>query len=431
MTSTSDSKNTSEPEADGSTVTSKIFGLTHKHIGIVLLVIAILVLAITAGVRFMLGPRVLLEIVVQRDFVQTVVASGRVEAPHRVDIGVQITGTVRAVPVNEGQRVEANMPLVELESSELHAAVSQAEAEVQLAIAQLRQLHEVQAPMAEQAVNEGKANQVVALQNLARSKTLLKKNLISQASLDEAARAEQVTRSKISSLQLQMVSLQANGSQVALAEASVAQAQAGLEFAQAKLAYTILKAPMAGVLITRNVELGDVVQPGKILMQLSPSGETEMVVQIEEKNLHLLTLNQSALASADAYTEQLFSAQLVYINPGIDADRGSVEVKLRVPEPPDYLRQDMTVSVDIEVANRRDAVLVPSDAIHDGNSAAPWVLKLDGKQVHRQVVTLGLRSDGMSEVLTGLSAGDQVVPVSSVTVTDGDRIRPLLQADSL
>tara|TARA_R110000764_G_scaffold47595_2_gene106137 strand:- start:14900 stop:16183 length:1284 start_codon:yes stop_codon:yes gene_type:complete len=427
MTSTSDSKKTSELQ----TAVSKIFGLTRKHIGIILLVVAILALAITLGTRFILGPKVVLETIIQRDFVQSVVASGRVEAPHRVDIGVQITGTVHAVPVNEGQMVEINTPLIELESSELHAAVSQAEAAVILAKAQLRQLHELQAPMAEQAVREGKANQVAALQNLERSRILLKKNLISQASLDEAVRAEQVTRSKVSSLQLQMTSLQANGSQVALSEASVAQAQAGLEFAQTKLAYTILKAPMAGVLIARNVELGDVVQPGTILMQLSPSGETEMVVQIEEKNLHLLKLNQSALASADAYPEQLFSAQLVYINPGIDANRGSVEVKLRVPKPPDYLRQDMTVSVDIEVANNRNAVLVPSAALHDVNSAAPWVLKLNGNKVHRQAVTLGLRSDGMSEVLTGLSAGDQVVPITLVTITDGDRIRPLQQADSL
>ena len=414
MTSTSDSKKTSELQ----TAVSKIFGLMRKHIGIILLVVAILALAITLGARFILGPKVVLETIIQRDFVQSVVASGRVEAPHRVDIG-------------EGQMVEINTPLIELESSELHAAVSQAEAAVILAKAQLRQLHELQAPMAEQAVREGKANQVAALQNLERSRILLKKNLISQASLDEAVRAEQVTRSKVSSLQLQMTSLQANGSQVALSEASVAQAQAGLEFAQTKLAYTILKAPMAGVLIARNVELGDVVQPGTILMQLSPSGETEMVVQIEEKNLHLLKLNQSALASADAYPEQLFSAQLVYINPGIDANRGSVEVKLRVPKPPDYLRQDMTVSVDIEVANNRNAVLVPSAALHDVNSAAPWVLKLNGNKVHRQAVTLGLRSDGMSEVLTGLSAGDQVVPITLVTITDGDRIRPLQQADSL
>lgn len=427
MTSTSDSKKTSELQ----TAVSKIFGLTRKHIGIILLVVAILALAITLGTRFILGPKVVLETIIQRDFVQSVVASGRVEAPHRVDIGVQITGTVHAVPVNEGQMVEINTPLIELESSELHAAVSQAEAAVILAKAQLRQLHELQAPMAEQAVREGKANQVAALQNLERSRILLKKNLISQASLDEAVRAEQVTRSKVSSLQLQMTSLQANGSQVALSEASVAQAQAGLVFAQTKLAYTTLKAPMAGVLIARNVELGDVVQPGTILMQLSPSGETEMVVQIEEKNLHLLKLNQSALASADAYPEQLFSAQLVYINPGIDANRGSVEVKLRVPKPPDYLRQDMTVSVDIEVANSRNAVLVPSAALHDVNSAAPWVLKLNGNKVHRQAVTLGLRSDGMSEVLTGLSAGDQVVPITLVTITDGDRIRPLQQADSL
>ena len=168
--------------------------------------------------------------------------------------------------------------------------------------------------------------------------------MISQSVLDEAQRAEQVTRSKVSSFRQQLHSTGAQGSQAELAAVTWQQAQASLQLALARLAYTRLTAPVAGVLISRQVEPGSVVQPGLVLMQLAPSTSTQLVVQIEEKNLHLLQLGQLALVSADAYTDQSFPATLTYINPGIDAGRGVVEVKLAVATPPAYLRQDMTVS---------------------------------------------------------------------------------------
>jgi HlyD family secretion protein len=69
------------------------------------------------------------------------------------------------------------------------------------------------------------------------------------------------------------------------------------------------------------------------------------------------------LASAGAFPNEAFAAEVVYVNPGIDLQRASVEVKLRVPEPPDYLRQDMTISVDIETARHPGALIVPAEAI--------------------------------------------------------------------
>ena len=107
------------------------------------------------------------------------------------------------------------------------------------------------------------------------------------------------------------------------------------------------------------------VQPGKVLMVLSPVGETQLVLQIDERNLARLKLGQQALASADAYPAERFAAELVYINPAVDPQRGTVEVKLRVPAPPAYLRQDMTVSVDIEVDRHADALALPANAVHD------------------------------------------------------------------
>jgi HlyD family secretion protein len=151
------------------------------------------------------------------------------------------------------------------------------------------------------------------------------------------------------------------------------------------------------------------------------------VVQIDEKNLHLLASGQSARVSADAYPEQRFAATLVYINPGIDAQRGSVEVKLAVRDPPAYLRQDMTVSVDIQVATRRQAVLVPTDAVHEADSVEPWVLKADAGHARRRGVRLGLRSAGFCQVLAGLKADDLVVASAAANAADGERIRTVVQ----
>ncbi len=115
--------------------------------------------------------------------------------------------------------------------------------------------------------------------------------------------------------------------------------------------------------------------------------------------------------------------ELFYINPGIDALRGAVEVKLRVPQPPDYLRQDMTVSVDIEVGRRADAVTIPSGAVFDAASAAPWVLVVDGSHAVKRPVKLGLRGEGRIEIVAGLAAGDHVVAAAGAGIAPGQRVR--------
>jgi HlyD family secretion protein len=416
-----------DPAIDTADAQPARWRLVVQRYGRGVLLIAVLIGAIVwLGPRLLRGPQVALLQVVQKDFVQSVVASGRVESPHRVSVGAQITGTVARVPVDEGQQVDVDTILIELDASELQAVVTQAQASVALARAQLRQLQEVQAPVAALALQEAEANQRAALRILQRQQELKADSMISQSVLDEAQRAEQVTRSKVSSFRQQLLSTGAQGSQAELAAVTLQQAQASLQLAQAslqlalaRLAYTRLTAPVAGVLISRQVEPGSVVQPGLVLMQLAPSTSTQLVVQIEEKNLHLLQLGQLALVSADAYTDQSFPATLTYINPGIDAGRGVVEVKLAVATPPAYLRQDMTVSVDIVVASRLQAVLVPAGAVHDNDPRAPWVLLLDGWRARRQDVQLGLRSQGWSEVLSGLQPGDWLVPVSNGQIQPG------------
>lgn len=397
---------------------------TFKRFGMGALVVALLAaLAVWQGPGLIFGPRIAVDTVVQRDFVRTVVASGHVETPHRVSLGTQIVGTVARVPVSEGQSVRAGQILIELEAKESNAALAQADAAVLQAQARLRQLREVQAPMAQQALRQAQVNVDNARAQWLRSKELSAMGFVGQAALDDAAKVVAVGESQLDSVRSQLAGTRPGGSDEAVATTALDQARAGAAAARSRLLYATVLAPVAGTLIDRAVEPGDVVQPGKALMVLSPEGSTQLVVQIDEKNLQMLAVGEAAQASADAYPDQRFDAELAYINPGVDVQRGSVEVKLDVARPPAYLRQDMTVSVDIHVASRKQAVLVSSDAVHDADLAQPWVLKVDGRRVRRQAVTLGLRSGGVSEVLQGLHAGDRVVPVGAVGISDGSRLR--------
>jgi len=362
------------------------------------------------------------------DLVQTVVASGRIITPQRASVGAVVTGRVVRIPVEEGQSVKRGDVLIVLDDEDESASVAQARGAVAQAEARLRQLREVGLPAAEQALIQAQANLTQARQQHERAKELKAKGFVSQAALDDAQRNLDVAESQLRAAKLQVATNRPSGSDFALAQTALAQARANLGVAQAKLDQTVILAPVDGTLIARNVEPGNVVQAGKELMALAPEGETQVVVQIDEKNLAQLRVGQHALASADAFPRERFAAVLVYINPGIDALRGSVEVKLRAPEPPGYLRQDMTVSVDIEVARSAGTVVVPADVVRDANSAQPWVLAVDGWRAQRRAVKLGLKGDGRVEVLDGVAPGDRLISASQATVRSGQRVRAVAAA---
>lgn len=395
-------------------------------------VLALVVLAITGFFlrNLILGVPVETHRVERSDFVQTVVASGRITTPQRVSIGAVITERVVRIPVNEGQSVRRGDVLIRLDDTTEFAAVAQARATVAQAEAKLRQLREVGLPSAEQGVLQAQANLINARQQYERTKALKAKGFISQAALDDSRRNLDVAESQLSSARLQVQTARPAGSDYELARTALDQARASLRAAEARLEQTTIRAPCDGTLIGRSVEPGDVVQPGKGLMVLAPSGETQIVVQIDEKNLSLLKLGQKALGSADAFPRERFAAELIYINPGIDPLRGSVEVKLRVPNPPDYLRQDMTISVDIEVARRDNAIVVPADTVHDVTGPQPWVLAVIGHHATRRPVKVGLKGDGRIEVVEGIAPGDTLITGTNAAVRDGQRVRSVAKSTS-
>ena len=383
----------------------------------------VLVLFLGAALlRWWMGPLVQTEAVLRRDVLQTVVASGRVETPHRVNIGAQITGTVARVPVTEGQTVKAGDVLVELVGTELQSARRQAQQAVVQAQNRLRQMNELQGPVLQQTLRQAQASLDTAQASWQRNQALFDQGFIGQAALDESRKALALADAQVRAAQQQVTSTRAGGAEHSLALGAVAEAQANAETVNAKARYAVIQAPASGQLIGRNVEVGDVVQAGKVLMTLSPDGAMQLVVQIDEKNLRLMALGQQALASADAYPQQPFKAQVAYINPGINAQTGAVEIKLDVLEPQQNLKQDMTVSVDLVVARKPQVLALQVGRVNEISGTSPWVWLVQAGRVVRRPVRLGLRSGAWVEVLEGLREGDAVI-TSPIALREGQRVR--------
>nr|WP_315488124.1 efflux RND transporter periplasmic adaptor subunit [uncultured Rhodoferax sp.] len=391
--------------------------------------VALVILTLVAYLmrNVVLGTPTAVYVATSGELVQTVVASGRVISPQRINVALQGTGRVVRVAVVEGQTVERGKLLIELDDSDSRASLAQATADVAHAQGRIRQLSELNQPQAAQALAQTQATARQALKTLERNRKLVSQGFISPAALDEAQRAVDVAASCVASAQAMANSTKPSGSDTALAQAALAQAVAGRQLASAKVAQGTVLAPSSGVLISREVEVGDIVQPGKALMVLAANGQTQLLIQIDEKNLSKIALGQAALGSADAYANLRFDAVVAYINPGVDATRGSVEVKLAVTNPPPYLRQDMTVSVDIETARRSAAVVIATSTLEDADTDKPWVLVVRDKHAVKQFVTLGLRGDTRVEVLDGISAGEGVIPKSKLGVKAGQRVRARVQ----
>jgi HlyD family secretion protein len=417
---TNDKASATKPKKD------RISRRTWLKIAIGLLLLLVLALYLLRNV--LLGTPTNVYAAASSELVQTVVASGRVVSPQRVTVALQGSGRVLRVAVAEGQSVQRDQLLIELDNSDARASLGQARANVDQAQAKLRQLRELSLPVAAQALTQAQATALQARNTLQRNRELVARGFISQAALDDAQRAVDVADSQVTSARAQAATNTSSGSDAALAQAALAQAVAGQQLASVKLAQGQVLAPSGGVLISRDVEVGDIVQPGKALMVLAATGQTQVLVQIDEKNLSKIALGQKALGSADAFPSQRFDAVVAFINPGVDAARGSVQVKLNVPQPPAYLRQDMTVSIDIETARRTATVVVPTSTLQDATTDKPWVLVVRGKRTIKQFVVLGLRGDTRVEVLTGISAGEGVVPVSKTGVKAGQRVRATVTA---
>ena len=368
------------------------------------------------------GERVAVVPVARSAIAQSVVATGRLNAPARLDIAAEVTAQVMAVAVKAGDTVKAGDLLLRLADSEAQASLQQAQAALAEARAKLLQQASVGAPVASQAVVQAQAAFESARREHGRASELVAQGFFAQQKLDDAQRLLDTARSALTTARVQSEANQPGGVERTLAAARVDQAVAQVALAQVRLDRLRIVSPVDATVLSRAVEPGNTVQPGRTLLTLAAAGGLRVEAAIDEKHLRLLTWGMPARAVADAYPGQGFDARLSHIAPAVDPERGTVEVWLNVTAPPAFLKPDMTVSVELVGGSRSDALVLPSSAVRESDSQAPWVLLLRDDRAVRQPVTLGLRGVGSVEIADGLREGDEAIPQTEKALA-GDRVR--------
>ena len=384
---------------------------------------AVAVLAL-GGWWFTRAPAVPALTVQPAPLLRTLQFSARVATASRVELGATVTGRVLQVRVAEGAAVGLGDVLVQLESAELQAALDQARASEQQAAARVAGLASSGRQGAEAGVAQADSVLRAAQAEGRRTQDLVAQGFLSPSRLDEAQRAVAVAQAQLDGARAQRA---ANaGTDGAQAQAQLLLARASTQAAQARLAQATLRAPAAARVLTRTVEPGQIVQPGRALLTLALAGPLQLVATVDERYLQQLQPGQPASVRADAYPDQRFTAQVLSIAPRVDAQRGAVEVKFSLAQAPAFLREDMTLSVAVETARRDAALVVPLAALRvdssDGGTAATLWLAREGRVVAR-TVRLGLRTLESVEVVQGLQAGDVVLVGGAPAPAPGARVR--------
>lgn len=383
---------------------------------LVLLLVPLLIL-VAAGLAWWAARPPVVTVVEVRaaPLVRTLLFSARVAAASRVEIGATVTGRVREVAVAEGESVQPGQLLLRLESEELQAALEQAQAGERQAQARLAGLRSTGRSTAQAAVAQADSVLRAAQAELQRTRELVARGFVSPARLDEAERAVAVAQAQRSGALAQQAATAEQGTEVAQAQAQLALARSAVTAARARLEQAQIVSPAAARVLLREVEPGQIVQPGRALLSLALAGPTRLVAQVDERFLEQLQVGQPASVLADAFPERPFAASVWSIAPLVDAQRGAVEVKLSLPQaPPAFLREDMTLSVQVETGRVERALVVPLQALVGERSATGGTVHVahDGR-VEARRVRLGLATLEAAEVVEGLAAGELVLTASS------------------
>ena len=387
-------------------------------LAIALVAIAAVVFAVRAR-----GPLVRTTVAMKKDLEQHVVASGRVWVEARVQVSAQVPGLVVAVGAIEGQNVKAGDLLVQINDAEARASAAQARAAVDQSSAKVDQLRRVGAIVASEGLRQAGTNLERAQSDLDRTTRLAATGAVATTELDNARRSLELARAQKNAAEAQQVSSAPMGADSRVALTALLQAQAQLTGANVRLAQTRIVALQNGVVLSRTVEPGDVVQPGRTLLVVAALGDLQIVFQPDERNLANMRLGQKARASADAFPQDVKDGEVSYIAPSVDPQRGSVEVRVRVPGAPTTWKPDMTVSVDLMVARKDSALTLSTDAVRGVATETPYVLVVQGGHVIRKNVTLGIRGEGAIEIASGLDDGAEVVVQDGSVLTTGQRVR--------
>lgn len=384
-------------------------------VGVTLLVLifaGVLVAAKSGGTK--IDPSKLAK-VEKGDLAKSVVATGKVEPITKVEIKSKASGIVKKLYVDYGDRVKAGQTLAELDKEEIEAQVRSQKANVEAAEASLRS---TEADYERAKVDAEGPDVPMLLRAYERAQKMAKEGVVSVSNLDDAQKNYELAVNKQNVARAQLGVLKAK---IAQSSAQVQSAHAQLKQLEEQLSYTTIYAPIDGLVLSRDVEVGDAVSSilvlgssATLVMTLGDTSEVYVKGKVDESDIGKVYLGQPARIKVESFKDKTFTGKVTKISPmGVEKDNVTTfEVRVSINNPGGELKAAMTANAEIILEEHKNVLMIPEGAvIYDKDKKAfveqPDSNAKDGKK--KIAVNLGISNGAKAEVLGGLKEGDQVV----------------------
>jgi HlyD family secretion protein len=347
--------------------------------------------------------------------VKSVVATGKVEPITKVEIKSKANGIIEQLRVDVGNVVNPGDILVELDKENLSARVREERANLQAAEASLSG---AEAALQKNIVEAEGPDVEFARRAHARASKLFDQQLTPQSGLDEAKSALEVAENRQRSAKSQLVVARAK---VTEAEAKVAQARATVARTEEELRNATIRAPIRGMVLTRDVEIGSPVSSilnmgsaATLVMTLGDIQEVFVRGKVDEADIGRVRLDMPARISVETFKDKKFEGKVTQISPiGVEKDNVTTfEVEVSIQNPGNELKANMTANAEIVLEEHPNSLIVPEAAItYDGQRQAfVDLVAADTPEGRRRVpVKVGVGSGTRTQVLSGVKQGDKVV----------------------
>jgi HlyD family secretion protein len=379
---------------------------------LVLLIVGGLVAATSSGTK--IDPSKLAK-VEKGDLAKSVVATGKVEPITKVEVKSKASGIVKKLFVDAGDKVKKGQLLAQLDKDEIQAQVEQSKAALAAAEASLKSAEADY----ERAKVDAEGPDVPLLKRAYdRANGMAKDGVVSASALDDAEKNYQMALNKQNVAKAQVTVLKAKISQ---SQAQVAQDQANLKQLEEQLSYTDIESPIDGVVLSRDVEMGDAVSSilvlgssATLVMTLGDTSEVYVKGKVDESDIGKVYLGQPARIKVESFKDKTFNGKVTKISPmGVEKDNVTTfEVRVSINNPGGELKAEMTANAEIILEEHKNVLQIPEGSIIYDNQKKASVEVPDpkGKEGKRKVaVNIGISNGAKTELLSGLKEGDQVV----------------------
>ena len=364
-------------------------------------------------------------------------ATGYIVAHHKIEANSKVTGRVAWIGVEKGDKVTQGQVLVRLEDQEFRAQYEQARGAADSARAQLEQLQHGSRPeeiqQAENNLSEARATAANDKITLDRTKNLFAQGVLSQQAMDDATAKYEASLQRAHSLEqtLQLSKLGPRAEEIARAKGAVAQAEGQAAYQKSQLDATVIRAPISGTILDRSVEKGELLtgqfaSAARPVFSLADLKDLQVELDIAQDDFARLGPKQKGEVTVDAFPDRKYEGQIAEISPEANRQKATVQVKVQILNPDDYLRPEMNSTVKFQAEERKSqsgpsGAFVPSTALREHDGKKIVFIVLNGKAMQREVRVQAQRSGGA--LVSGLNGGETVITTAPEGLKDGDRIK--------